>query len=494
MRVFLAVHLPKLSLEVFRPRWLPEPAHGSAVLEKDKVVIADRAAREAGVLLGMKRGGVLTLSPETAMYERDIAREAAVQREVGMALLKFSPDVALLDEATVIVEVGASLRLFGGLLSLCRQAKSMLNTFGLTARFSAAPTGQGAWLLAKYGQGHGGARRVLQLASLERALLPLPMLAVPEIRPFADWFSGLGSKTIGDVRHLPRAGLQRRCGEHLLYSLDRAFGMAPELFGWLELPPTFSARIELPDRLEHADGAVFAAHRMIVQLCGWLCAKQLAVTAITLSIEHERGRQALAPTLIEIALGEPTWHEDHLLHLVKERLHRVELAAPAIALRLDASKVDSAAPDTDSLFPEPGGSPEDHARLIELLIARLGDENVLRPAPTGDYRPEVANRWVPVSQAANNSTFPDGLPRPTWMLATPMRLLMRQHRPFYDSSLRLMSPAERIEAGWFDGELVTRDYFVAQAEDRSCYWIYRERISSRDAEEAPRWFLHGLFG
>jgi protein ImuB len=304
----------------------------------------------------------------------------------------------------------------------------------------------------------------------------------------------LGSKTIGDVRHLPRAGLQRRCGEHLLYSLDRAFGTAPELFGWLELPPTFSARIELPDRLEHADGAVFAAHRMIVQLCGWLCAKQLAVTAITLSIEHERGRQALAPTLIEIALGEPTWHEDHLLHLVKERLHRVELAAPAIALRLDASKVDSAAPDTDSLFPEPGGSPEDHARLIELLIARLGDENVLRPAPTGDYRPEVANRWVPVSQAANNSTFPDGLPRPTWMLATPMRLLMRQHRPFYDSSLRLMSPAERIEAGWFDGELVTRDYFVAQAEDRSCYWIYRERISSRDAEEAPRWFLHGLFG
>jgi len=464
------------------------------VLEKDKVVIADRAAREAGVLLGMKRGGVLTLSPETAMYERDIAREAAAQREVGMALLKFSPDVALLDEATVIVEVGASLRLFGGLLSLCRQAKSMLNTFGLTARISAAPTGQGAWLLAKYGQGHGGARRVLQLASLERALLPLPMLAVPEIRPFADWFSGLGSKTIGDVRHLPRAGLQRRCGEHLLYSLDRAFGMAPELFGWLELPPTFSARIELPDRLEHADGAVFAAHRMIVQLCGWLCAKQLAVTAITLSIEHERGRQALAPTLIEIALGEPTWHEDHLLHLVKERLHRVELAAPAIALRLDASKVDSAAPDTDSLFPEPGGSPEDHARLIELLIARLGDENVLRPAPTGDYRPEVANRWVPVSQAANNSTFPDGLPRPTWMLATPMRLLMRQHRPFYDSSLRLMSPAERIEAGWFDGELVTRDYFVAQAEDRSCYWIYRERISSRDAEEAPRWFLHGLFG
>jgi protein ImuB len=410
-----------------------------------------------------------------------------------MALMRFSPDVALLDEATVIVEVGSSLRLFGGLLSLCRQAKAMLAALGLTARISAAPTGHGAWLLAKHAKGPG-AQRVLQLASLERALLPLPMLAVPEIRLFADWFAGLGCESIADVRRLPRAGLQRRCGEHLLDSLDRAFGTAPELFDWLEPPPTFSAYIELPDRLEHADGALFAAHRLIVQLCGWLCAKQLAVSAITLSIEHERGRQALPPTLIEIALGEPAWREEHLLRLLKERLHRVELAAPAIALRLDASKVEPVEPDTDNLFPEPGGTLEDHARLIELLIARVGDENVLRPAPTADYRPEVANRWVPVSQAAQKIALPESLPRPTWMLATPMRLLMRQHRPFYGSPLRMMSPAERIEAGWFDGELVTRDYFVAQADDRSCYWIYRERISSRDAEEEPRWFLHGLFG
>ena len=489
MRVFLAVHLPKLPLEVFRPRWSLECDRGCVVLEKDKVTIADSAARAAGIQLGMKRGGVLTLSPQTALYERDIARENAAQHEVGMALMKFSPDVVLLDEATVLVEVGASLRLFGGLLSVCRQASAILDTLGLTARISAAPTGQGAWLLATH-----GTRRVLQLASLERALELLPMLAVPEIRPFADWFSGLGCESVADVRRLPRAGLQRRCGEHLLDSLDRAFGTAPELFDWLEVPPAFSARIELPDRLENADGAVFAAHRLIVQLCGWLCAKQLAVTGIALSFEHERGREAIAPTSVDIALGEATWREEHLLRLVKERLHRLVLVTPAIALRLDASKVDAAVPVNDQLFPEPGGSPADHARLVELLIARNGEENVLRPAPTADHRPEIANRWVPVSHAEKKIQLPKGLPRPTWMLAKPVRLLMRQHRPFYGSSLRMVSPAERIEAGWFDGALVTRDYFVAQGEDRNCYWIYLERISSRDAEEEPRWFLHGLFG
>ncbi|HDR9474890.1 Y-family DNA polymerase [Burkholderia multivorans] len=489
MRVFLAVHLPKLPLEVFRPRWSPEPVRGSAVLQKDKVVIANAGAHAAGVRFGMKRGGVLTLSPETEMYERDVNREASAQREVGIALMRFSPEVALLDEATVVVEVGASLRLFGGLLALCREAKSVLGALGFTARISAAPTGQGAWLLAKHGN-----RRVLKLASLEQRLSDLPMLAVPEVRPFTDWFAGLGCERIADIRRLPRAGLQRRCGEHLLDSLDRAFGTAPELFDWLDLPPTFSARIEMPDRLEHADGAVFGAHRLIVQLCGWLCAKQLAITGIRLSLEHERGRDAIEPTMIDIALGEPTWREEHLVRLLKERLHRIELTAPVIALRLDASKVESAVPASDTLFPEPGGSKEDHDRLLELLVARLGEENVLRPVPTADHRPEMANRWVPVSHKTKVGPLPQNLPRPTWMLDTPVRLLMRRHRPFYGSPLRMVSPGERIESGWFDGELVTRDYFVAQAEDQSCYWIYQERVSSRDAEEDQRWFLHGLFG
>lgn len=496
MRVFLAVHLPKLALEVFRPKWLPDlgaghPGAGSVVFEKDKVVMADASAQAAGIRLGMRRGGVLTLLAEARLYERDAAREVAAQREVGVALMRFSPDVALADEATVIVEVGASLRLFGGVRVLCRQARALFDTLGFTARIGVAPTGQGAWLLACYGQ-----RRVMQLASLERALSRLPMHAVPEARPFVEWFAGLGCASIADIRRLPRAGLQRRCGEHVLDSLDRAFGTAPELFDWLALPPTFSARMELPDRIEHAEGAVHAAHRLIVQLCGWLCAKQLAVTAVTLSLEHERGRQAVAPTVIEIALSEPAWQETHLLRLLKERLHRIELSAPMIAVRLDASKVEAAVPPAEQLFPDTGGSAQSHARLLELLVARLGEGNVLRPAPLADYRPEVANRWAPLAPNASyaKSALPEGLPRPTWMLTQPLRLLMRAHRPFYGSPLRVVSPAERIEAGWFDGELVTRDYFVAEADDKSYYWIFRERVSSRDADEGPRWFLHGLFG
>nr|WKF60771.1 Protein ImuB [Paraburkholderia busanensis] len=130
---------------------------------------------------------------------------------------------------------------------------------------------------------------------------------------------------------------------------------------------------------------------------------------------------------------------------------------------------------------------------MELLVARLGPENVLRPAPVADHRPEEAARWVPLADAAKWVAPPGETPRPVRLMEKPVKLLMRVHRPFCGTPLRMVSPGERVEAGWFAGELVTRDYFVAESDDAICYWIYRERVGSRDDEEA-RWYLHGLFG
>lgn len=497
MAVFVAIYLPRLSLEVFRPRWSREAEHGCVVLDKDKVIIADITARDAGVLIGMKRGGVLTLAPDAALYDRDLAREEDMQREVAFALMRFSPMVALCEEETIVIDVTASLRLFGGVIQLCHAIRQVVATIGVSARMSTAPTGQGAWLLAKRGRNaqasSAGRRRVLKMKSLERALDGLSFLAVPEVRSFSEWFNGLGCRLLNDIRRLPRAGLKKRCGVNLLDSLDRAYGLSPELYDWLDLPPTFNARVELPDRVEHAEAILFSARRLIVQLCGWLSAQQLALTHATVELEHERGREAIAPTEIDVALAEPTWHEEHLVRLLKERLGRIELQAAVIAVRLTAKKVQAAQPPTDTLFPEPGGSAEDHNRLLELLVARLGPDNVLRAAPSSDHRPEHANRWVPIHDTTKTEALPTDLPRPTWLLETPLQLMMKNNRPFYGSPLKLISTGERIEAGWFDSGLTSRDYYVAEAQDKSCYWIFRARPSSATAEEI-RWFLHGLFG
>ncbi|WP_035482989.1 Y-family DNA polymerase [Paraburkholderia phenoliruptrix] len=490
MQLWIGLHLPLVCLEVFRPKWSRERGHnaGLAVLEKERVIAADPSARAAGVCIGMRRGGVLTLAPDTVMRERDGTAEVNAVREIATGLLNLSPQVAIAEESTVLVDVSASLRLFGGIRSMRRMARRVADAIGVTATISVAPTGQAAWLLARY---RGGV--ALSHASLVRSLSGLPVSLPTPARRHLDWLTGIGCETVGQLMRLPRTGLKKRCGTALLDVLDRANGVAPEVYEWFETPPTFQARVELPDRIEHAEACLFAARRLVVQLTGWLSQKQLAVTRAVLLLEHERGRDAIEPSMIEVSLAEPTWREDHLLRLLKERLGRVELAAAVIALQLVVQEVKEAEPASDSLFPEPGGTAADHARLLELLVARLGSENVLKPAPVADHRPEVAARWVPVTDKTKYVAPAADTPRPAWLLESPVKLLMRGERPFYGSPLRTVSSGERVEAGWFQGEPVTRDYFVAEADEHICYWIYRERIGAVDEDE-PRWYLHGLFG
>jgi protein ImuB len=65
-------------------------------------------------------------------------------------------------------------------------------------------------------------------------------------------------------------------------------------------------------------------------------------------------------------------------------------------------------------------------------------------------------------------------------------------KPFYQGLLTLLAGPERIEAGWWDDALETRDYFIAENERHMLLWIFRERPLAEKPEAG--WFLHGFFG
>jgi protein ImuB len=493
MRLWIGVHLPLLPLEAFRPRWSEPGRH--VVVDRLQVLTMSEEAFAAGVRIGMRRGGVTMLCPDAVLLEHDETKEHDALDGIAMSLLQYTPEIALAEEDTLLLDVSASLRFFGGPRALYRCVRENVLALGFTPQIGMAPTAQGAWLLARYpsrtlaGGYRPRQRRVLRIDTLAKRLDPLPCALLPDIRPFREWLDGIGCRSFGELRKLPRAGLKRRTSPQALDAIDRAYGEAMELFEWVQAPETFCAKLELPDRIEHAEAMLFAARRLIIQMTGWLVARHRAVAHFTLAMEHERGRCAIAPTLLDIKLAEPAWHEEHLTRLLKERLGRLELQAPVIALRLEAAQTEIMAPPTASLFPEPGGTPADRKRLFELLAARLGEDNVLMPALHAVHRPEDANRWLPAATAKGtmNAVLPP-LARPFWLLAVPIELIMRDHRPFYGSPLRIVSTMERVECGWENDALVMRNYFVAQGDEAAFYWIYRERTG-----EDIRWYLHGLF-
>ena len=480
MRLWIGVHLSHVSLDTHCPNWRTEPV---VVLDRDRVQALSPSAAKAGVRPGMRRGGVGALCPTAKLMQHDACLEKRAVDEVALALLQYTPEVALSDESTLLLDVSASLSLFGGVRSLFRRVQSTMRGLGFAARISMAPTAAGAWLLsARSTQG----ARTLQLKTLTRRLDALPCAYLPATERYRDWLGGIGCVTLADLRALPRAGLLRRTDKTVLQALDAAYGQAPELFDWVVAPLEFAGRIELMERIEHAQAVLFVARRLIEQLCGWLAARQRAATRLVFRLGHERGRHARPATELELALGAPTWDGAHLLRLLVERVHNLELPAPVITVDLHVSDTQAKAPVPDSLFPDPGGSPADRQRLIEVLVARLGRENILQPSPIADHRPEIANRWIPIDERPASAACVQGAERPFWLLAHPVPLLVKQHRPFYGSPLHVIRGPERIEDGWWAG-LAVRDYYVAQAKDGTRYWLYQERGGETG------WFLHGLF-
>ncbi len=475
--------MPLLPLQSLHPRWCePLPL---AIVDGEQVISLNRLAAGQGLRRGMRRVSAEAVAPGVLLQPRDQEREQQAFDAIALALMQYTPEIAS-DGHDLLLEVTASLSLFGGPWRLCRRVYRSVHALGFSVRLGMAPTAQAALLFAR----RRGVRRTLKQASMRRLLDRLPFILLPAAAHDAEWLDSLGCRTLADLRRLPRTGLRRRTRAGLLDALDRAYGEAPELFDWLSAPAQFHAAIELPYRVDQAPQLLLAAQRMLLQMTGWLVMQQQAVSRFVLWLEHERGRTRRAPTPLKITLAEPAWQEGHLLRLLKERLDRLPLTAPVIALRLEAVQLVNCTPPSAQLFPEPGGTPEDYHRLLELLAARLGPDAVHLPAACADYRPEVANQWqCPQGSERSDTSIVPLAARPFWLLEQPLPLAVREHRPFYGSPLRLLVGPERIESGWWDGTLALRDYFVAQGEEGACYWIYRERDAS-----SARWFLHGLFG
>jgi len=80
------------------------------VLEQERVLVASNHAREAGVQIGMRRGGVLMLLPGAQIHERDLALEDGARQAVALTLLQYTPQVAEDEESTLIMDVGATCK------------------------------------------------------------------------------------------------------------------------------------------------------------------------------------------------------------------------------------------------------------------------------------------------------------------------------------------------------------------------------------------------
>lgn len=461
-----------------------------AISDNKRIGWCNTHAEEAGIQTGMFESNAHALASQLQVLPRDLHAETRALQEAALWALHFTPHVVL-RPAGLLMEISASLRLFNGAASIASQLLTGCNALGLHARLAGAATATAAWLRAQC----NALTRIFE-PDLQQALDPLPVAVMESVQPYLDTLDGIGCRTIGQLRRLPRAGLTRRLDRAVLRELDRAYGEEAEAHAWFEAPASFEARVELAARVENTEALLFAARRMLMQMTGWLTARHAAALVITLELHHESRRQRdHRSTSLTIVLGMPSRDLDHLTLLLRERLAQLELPAPVIELTLHTDQIAlQAAPNTE-LFPTPASDTENTGRLIERLQSRLGPAAVRQLTTVDDHRPEKSTA-TPIfngtqRKRAQETLLRDAV-RPTWLLPQPLALATRQHKPLYQGTLTLLTGPERIESGWWDDALATRDYFVAQNAQHQLLWIYRLRTVQEDAGSG--WFLHGFFG
>ncbi len=537
--LWLALHVPQLSLESFGASAagqapgvdqaplsaLASAAAGpaprpTALQSGHRITQADAAAQALGVQPGMKRATALALAPELLVGQADAARDAAALLAAAHVALAFTPEVVLANENTVLMQVQASLRLFGGLQALLLRLRADLAALwppvGHAVQLAAAPTAVGGALLAHWAAAGAPAMDGLHgphttnLEALVQLLDQAPLDLLAAGHEHALKVQGMGLASVGELRRLPRAGLARRFGAEILLDLDKALGLAPDPRAWLALPATFEARLELAHRADTSAQVLTAAALLLARLVAWAQARQVRIVAFSLQMRHEarHGQRAgEAASLLRVEMAEPTLDAGHLQLLLRERLAAFVLPAPTLELRLFCSETRASAVPNGELFPARQAQALGLARLLERLRARLGEQGVQSLQAFADHRPERASPTAalapaqPGSSAASttpttlklgHSTLP--LHQPLWLLPEPLALAQRGARPLWEGQpLRLLSGPQRIETGWWDGALAARDYYIAMAPGGALLWLWRQRLAPGQAGAPAAWMLQGRF-
>jgi protein ImuB len=503
--------LPSLSLDVFAraqpPADAPKPFAIATGGRKPRIVSANASAHAAGIRPGQPISASLALAPDLVLRDRNTDAEAAALAAVAMWATQFTPAVTLAPSDAVLVEIGSSLRLFGGLPKLTAQLSAGARDLGYAMRLALAPTPTAALLFARALEttvrlefssdalaGKGSPRKFESDRDFIDTLAPLP-LALTDADPAAvATLAAAGITTIGQACALPRAQLARRVGADFITFLDRARGLVADPRPPFVPPPRYAGKIELPAPVENIEALAFAVNRLVHELSGWLTGCGLGVIELALALAHERYigvKTGIPATHVRFALAAPAREHAHLIAVLRERLARVALPAPVESITLATSTTASLAGRNLGLLP--GDDVVASVPLIDRLRARLGEDAVTLVAPHAEYRPERAWREsgeIRVTPAGKSRSGLDSsdpaFPRPIWLLSEPEPLgHLLEAQPWV-----LRDGPERIESGWWDGADVRRDYFIAENPRGETVWIYRDHRYGIDDGE---WFLHGVF-
>lgn len=476
--LWLCIALPQLPLEALRSAQTDEAVVVTACEGSTRWIICCNPAAECGGLKPSLNFTVaLAIHPQVVALERkQTAEQSALERLAGWAyqfsgtviLGEIADDLRRARMSVLWLEIGASLKLFGGFRKLMEQFEQELQELQYTYRLGIGPTLEGAALLARAEV--RVAITTLHALYMRIRSLPIARLSLdPEI---TQPLHIAGVRTIGLLLELPRDGVARRFGPDVSNFLDRLVGVAADPRPVFRPPAAYRARFEFEFEVRSTQALLFPVRRMLRELAGFLRGLDTGVQHFTLTFVH----RDMPATCLRIGVSTPDRNADKFFSLVREQLERTEFPAPTLELRLAADEFAAPTALQPDFFTGALQQSEELSHTIDRLAARLGDEQVHALRPMADHRPEASWATAPLEEKRARIDF---AARPLWLLPEPQPLQ-------YSAIPPLTSGPERIEAGWWDGRDVQRDYFILRTSNGADLWVFKDLSNGT-------WHLHGFW-
>jgi len=365
------------------------------------------AAHEAGVRPSMTLTHAQSIAPDLLTEPQNTLLEGKLLSALHIWADKFSPRISLDPPDGLVLDVTGCAHLFEGEREMAELIIREASELNMTARIGVANTRRAARGFARQGESD------ITISDAEREHAQVDVLSVAALEldgSVADDLRKLGAMTIGDLRRFKSAELARRFSVRLPVVLDELRGHHADPIVPHAAPPTFAARMTLPEPVTRTEGVAAILARLAERVCGRLDEKGYAARGFELTVrcvdtgEHYRS----------IGFATPSRDVAPILRQFERPIETIKLEFGADQFRLDALNTEIFCHTQLKAGDAMEAQQDAVDQTLTTLGNRLGFDRLYSPRPGSGHTPERETILVPVVDQTPPQCPPDitAYPRP----------------------------------------------------------------------------------
>ena len=430
------------------------------------LVQVSNKAKLAGLKPGQGLAQAALLTPDLDVYAYQSEVEIEQLNMIAEKLYSITSDICLVKPNGLLISCKSMLSLYNGGEDYWRAISQTLTKLAVTYNYATGHTALIAKALAV-----SGLNVVLHSSQQANKIINDRSLKFSDISlKEQQSLARVGISTFGQLLELPLDELAQRYSSDLVNYLSYFSGKTIFKANFYQPLEKFKSHIEFDYEIsltkhiaKPLESALLKQQKFLIHY-----GKKAYEAKLIL---HFREQSDL---LIELSSAQAEDKAAYWLRLFKLRLEQVALAAPSIGLTICTEGITSSQPIRNDLFDEQQSGITPLA-LTALLKAKLGNDQVKSIGFTNDLRPEYAAQETTQTSVLADTAVQKSL-YPSFMLPKPKPLTVKVEASY---------GPERIVTGWWDGEHVARDYYIARDHKGSWLWVFR--TPSND------WYIHGVY-